>query len=531
MSRTIVTSSRVQRYSLPIRRIATDAPKTLLNRPTGDGFRVHTEQTFPSIRPRLVAVIVAGVTAIGSVLAVIAPPQLGKENLDSPLDRIRSLNPHLVDETGIPNFSLKIHSLSDGPYKFFRGTADLYYVWCCEHCADWLAPNRSADALLHGDVHPGNTGTYVAFPIDGQPRLAYSLVDFDEAFLGPFELDLLRAATSLRFAADENKLLLTDEQWRRIIDALIAGYRDSWRDVDPVNLSGREGALATADRAVSSNSLVTRLLAKANSEDAAKYVTKYAKGDPPSQFKKRRGKKKKPKDIMVRVSDEERAKVIAAFERAFDPNKREAGSFDRSSDAIDAKVLDVCRWVRVGSSGSQGLRKYLVLLEPPEGPNGRPSIFQLKHEPSPAGIRAGIAKSESKNDRSRYVAEAYSSLQLRPRRFVSWTTIDGMQYLVKPKDSFGKEPDTDDLFDFESIRSAADLIGRLVGIAHAKSKIKEEVTKLKKAIERKELPDEIMVRSAAVFDRFRRDYFAFKSDRRTRTHVEFAERWLRNPTD
>lgn len=437
----------------------------------------------------------------------------------SALKRIETLNPHLTDEKEIPNLSLKVHSLSRGPYDFFRGTADLFYVWCRSNCADWLADDGTS-VLLHGDVHPGNTGTYVAAP-DGGPRLAYSLVDFDESIAGPFELDLLRAVTSLRFAAAENGLTLSDDDWSRVVAALVSSYRAAWIDIDSTETGGRLAAIRAAQRRVTKNPLVKPLLAKARGEDAADYVDKYTKGHPPIRFKKRRGKKKL-KDVMLRMECDENRRALAAFESA----RKGSGSTPSPLASLDGKVIDIVRWVKVGSSGSQGVRKYLVLLEPPKDGDSRPSIFQLKQEPMPAAARAGIARVTMALDRGRNVAEAYSRLQARPRRLVGWTQFDGRSYLIKPKDAFCKEPDTDDLANLDALLNAARLMGGLLGVGHAKSRIDGDVTKLKSAISRDGLAREIASRSAACFAAFRNEYQAFRQDTRARDLSAKAAQWL-----
>ncbi len=467
--------------------------------------------------------------SIGADAPPVHPPTTTPAQ-NSVLSKIESLNPHLTDGD-IPNLSLKVHSLNRGAYDFFRGTTDLYYAWCIANCRDWCEA-QDTEVLLHGDVHPGNTGTYVASP-DGGPRLAYSLVDFDEVFFGSFELDLLRAATSLRFAAAENKLTLSDEAWREIVGKLVASYCETWKPFHPTGDLQRWQTLLDANARVLASPLVMRLLASADAEDATDYADKYTKGNPPERFKARRGKKKKPKDIMRPVSKEERAQVVAAF-RAYRMHG-ESTRPDVESEMISAKVLDVVRWVRVGSSGSQGVRKYLVLLEPPSDPLARPSIFQLKEEPRPGAVRAGLASpisdaAKQPRRRAQIVAESSIYLQARPRRYMGSTEIDGRSYLVKPKDAFGKEPDTEDLDSAEALLEMADIMGRLLGIGHAKSQFKGDVTKLKTAIARPSLTDEILTRSDQCFTQFRRDYDAFRRDARVRKLDGKASTWLRDPS-
>lgn len=481
-------------------------------------------------------IVVLGLTLflLADIARVSGADPTSAEPERSVLQRIESLNPHLVDRE-IPNLSLKVMSLREGPYGFFRGTADLFYVWCKSNCADWLAASDTR-VWLHGDVHPGNTGTYVAGP-DGGPRLAYSLVDFDEVFEGPFELDLLRAATSLRFAAAENGLNLTDAEWGKVIESLMGAYRDVWNAYPAADIGGlrRDEALVRADELVLEHPIVKQLMAKAESQRVTEYVDDFTKGEPPVRFKNRRKKKKKTKDVMVRVDEMERDAVVAAFRKSMDrligrgPTTMLPAP-DKSVDPAEVKVLDVVRWIRLGSCGSQGLRKYLVLVETRDETNGFPRIFQLKEEPACAAARAGIFQSPVSLERGQLVAESCVCLEWRPRLFVSWTSIGNTQFLMKPKDPFGKEPDTDDLDSREALSQMAALMGRLLGIGHAKSRYKADTTAIQSAIKRNELAEQIQQRSGACLVEFMKAYSSFRADARAGELADKAETWLKSRT-
>ncbi|MCB9852208.1 MAG: DUF2252 family protein [Phycisphaerales bacterium] len=475
---------------------------------------------------RLIAIGLPSLLILGAARSLRADPkEVAAEG--SVLARVEALNPHLRDGE-IPNLSLKTASLSKDPYSFFRGTADLFFVWCKSNCADWLAA-ADRHGPLHGDVHPGNTGTYVAEP-DGGPPLAYSLVDFDEVFIGPFELDLLRAMTSLRFAAAVNQITLSDEQWHAISEQLVGAYRELWRDYPTTDIGGtrQAKALEAANARVLAAPIVQRLLAKAASEIPSEYVDDFTKGNPPARFKAQRGKKKKVKDVMIRVDDEERDAVVAAFREAMGrithrdtsttpANRLQLPGFD---------VIDVTRWIRIGSSGSQGLKKYLVLITWRDASSDLPTIFQLKEEPPCAATRAGISAWPSDKERGQFVAESYVHLQWRPKRLVGWTNIGDAQFLVKPKDPFGKEPDIDDLTTPEALSQMAELMGRLLAIAHAKSRCKTDTTALRSAVLREGLVDEIDSRSADCFAAFSTAFAAFRGDARVGEMTRKAETWL-----
>jgi uncharacterized protein (DUF2252 family) len=86
----------------------------------------------------------------------------------------------------------KYAALVESPFRFFRGTAHLFYE-------DWSLelPITSPKAWCCGDVHLENFGSY-----KGNNRLVYfDLNDFDEAALAPCVMDVTRLATSIHLAS------------------------------------------------------------------------------------------------------------------------------------------------------------------------------------------------------------------------------------------------------------------------------------------------------------------------------------------
>src|SRR5580693_5096954 len=84
-------------------------------------------------------------------------------------------NPELV--------KLKYLAMKESPFRFFRGTAHLFYKD--------IKGSKLLDAPLAficGDAHLENFGSF-----KGDNRLAYfDMNDFDEAFLGPVTIDIIR---------------------------------------------------------------------------------------------------------------------------------------------------------------------------------------------------------------------------------------------------------------------------------------------------------------------------------------------------
>ncbi len=107
----------------------------------------------------------------------------------------------------------KYDALAESPFRFFRGTCHLFY----EDLPKKSFLLNSPQAWICGDLHLENFGSF-----KGDNRLAYfDMNDFDESFLGPCLLDVVRCCTSVFLATDMVKLEISDchEPVRRFLKA------------------------------------------------------------------------------------------------------------------------------------------------------------------------------------------------------------------------------------------------------------------------------------------------------------------------
>jgi hypothetical protein len=103
------------------------------------------------------------------------------------------------------------------PFPFFRGTYYRWVQWWAEAAGD-LAGAPSVLAI--GDLHVENFGTWR--DMDG--RLCWGVNDFDEVDRLPYTNDLVRLATSVRFARESGALNVKTGE---ACETILAGYRRS----------------------------------------------------------------------------------------------------------------------------------------------------------------------------------------------------------------------------------------------------------------------------------------------------------------
>lgn len=439
----------------------------------------------------------------------------------STLQRITRLNPQLPADnpTGLP---MKVRSLLEGEFEFYRGTSDLFYDWCREHCSDWAA-DPGAFVRLHGDIHIGNIGT-LRVNRAATTAVEFGVVDFDDTINGPFQLDLLRGAVSLRFAARDQKQPLDDESWRRVVAALCDAYGDA--------LSGK----VDSDRLKGEHKEISKLLNEASGDKPSKHAKKYLIKKKGGRFAPARFKKKKLSDIMLPVDANTRSKVIGALWNARDPrDERLVTRIGITGQAqLESAVQDVVRWTRIGSAGSQGLDKYLVLLDRQTvGENG-PFIIELKEEPAPAAVRAGYLKSADGGlARAREVAEGHQQLWPELPWCVGYSAIGDKGFLVRSKGPWAEELNEDDFEGVDGALRAGRIIGSAVGLAHraalsASNKGNPDTKHMLAKLEA--LPAEIESRGREVDRVIQAAYENLKHDSRARELAEKADAFIASST-
>jgi len=109
---------------------------------------------------------------------------------------------------------LKYEALKESPFRFFRGTCHLFY----EDIPAKSFILGSPKTWICGDLHLENFGTF-----KGNNRLAYfDMNDFDESFLGPCLLDVVRLCTSVFLASGLVKIEIAD--CRKLVKSLLQSY-------------------------------------------------------------------------------------------------------------------------------------------------------------------------------------------------------------------------------------------------------------------------------------------------------------------
>src|SRR3954452_17047544 len=126
------------------------------------------------------------------------------------------------DQTGFP---MKVRNLSSGAYRFWRGSKELFYLWCKTNAEDWLK-DEGAYLRIHGDLHLGNMGLYHSQGKCGR-HVAFGAVDFDDTARLPFQMQFLQGVVTFELLARHRALKLSDAQVDELIGVMMQSYQAS----------------------------------------------------------------------------------------------------------------------------------------------------------------------------------------------------------------------------------------------------------------------------------------------------------------
>jgi uncharacterized protein (DUF2252 family) len=133
-------------------------------------------------------------------MILVDPLRLARRQMD--IDRERTERfPHLL--------ARKAERMAQSPLALLRGSAPLFYELLERH--PQLTEGPRGEGWLVGDVHLENFGAYRPEALSvsetratrAEERVVFDLNDFDEAFVGPWRLDVLRLLTSVLLGGRE----------------------------------------------------------------------------------------------------------------------------------------------------------------------------------------------------------------------------------------------------------------------------------------------------------------------------------------
>jgi uncharacterized protein (DUF2252 family) len=333
-------------------------------------------------------------------------------------------------------FLRKVARMSASPLALLRGSAPLFYEFLKAHPT--LPEGPPGEGWLVGDAHLENFGAYRTGALkvtDSRARPAkdgvvFDLNDFDEAFIGPWRLDVLRLLTSLILGGRE--MGVDGRRALELSDALLDAY---------------VGALFHRKRVPEGPPVVNALVDKVCERTRAALFdarTALVRG----QRRFLRGER------YAELTPKLRARAEKAFAKY---GKRLSGSERVPAEALE--VHDVA--FRIAGTGSLGGLRVAFLVRGKGGRDGA-WVFDMKAQDAPSA--ACLVRPPALAPAERVVT-AIEACLASPPRMIGTTKLRGESMFVR---RLTPQEDKLDLVKLASddLAPLARHLGALLGVAH-----------------------------------------------------------------
>lgn len=346
----------------------------------------------------------------------------------------------------------KFAKMSKSPYRFFRGTAQLFWrdLW-----DDWRH-HRFGGALetqtwLQGDAHVYNFGAYG----DDRQGVHYGMDDFDDAFVGDYQYDLWRQAASMVLDARENAEL-SPKKTRRAINHFLSAYLDTVAD-------HADGRSAEDIHVKYVKKPIGPFMREVIDEDGvAEQLDKWTRLDDGARVFDTEYKKLAP------LSASERSQLLKALDEDY-RDTLQPGSL-QGQGAAHFTVKDVARRLNAGT-GSLGVARYYALVEGPSDSHADDVILDIKEQQRPA-VYACMSTADKRAWRKSFKHEAvrhamaFRALADHADEYLGWITLGERHFSVRQRSPYKEDFPTDEVDGFKPYRRLARQWGRILAREH-----------------------------------------------------------------
>jgi uncharacterized protein (DUF2252 family) len=327
--------------------------------------------------------------------------------------------------------------MSASPLALLRGSAPVFYELLERHPA--VAEGPPGEGWLVGDAHLENFGAYRAGALSldetsrtrTKERVAFDLNDFDDAFVGPWRLDVLRLVTSLVLGGRE--MGADGPRTLELCDALIEAYND---------------AVFHRRKTPAPPTCVTALVDKVQARTRGQLLDARTRLERTGKRRFVRGAR------YVSLPAKLRARAERAFAKFVRRLPRGEQPPDEALEPIDAAF-------RIAGTGSLGCLRIALLTRGKGGRDGA-WIFDMKQEGVPS---ASCLVKPPRAEPAERVLEAIRACVARPPRMVGTTRLRGTSMFVR---RLAPQEDKLDLtkLNAEDLAPLACHLGALLGAAH-----------------------------------------------------------------
>jgi uncharacterized protein (DUF2252 family) len=444
-----------------------------------------------------IAILIAATVATGTLL--LKKPAAPSFSLDLLRE---TYEPHTLagDPLGFP---LKVRSVARNPENFWGGAKEVFHRWCGLHVADWLG-DKETIFVLHGDAHFGNIGVYPAAGRRG--GLAFGMIDFDDTHRLPFQMELLEGMVNLRLIARRDKINLDESRDAKLARILFDQYAAAAASHQPP-------AEMLADEP-----WVAKLIRESDKRKLRDELKEYG-GDKGPLTAEEPKKGDAPREILRPAADK-LAMIAQGLAQAVEHSEHLRKQFrPGTAEEFRAAIRDIRERRRPGSSGSQGLPKYLVLIERPLRDYEHNAILYVTLQIPSAAERVGLAARDARPAAQRLVEDVHLLIEPDPW-LLGWFSAGQDSYHVTLREPWTEKLTSDRIDGFDELIRAARIWAVALGSTHRQPGQAKIISDRLTA----ELSGRLRRLSAEYLEYHLREFERFKDDPRVRQLSVTADR-------
>ena len=331
----------------------------------------------------------------------------------------------------------KYRKMLESPFRFFRGSAYLFYFDMTKTTSIFHTPDRRP-TWIQGDMHMDNFGAFQ----NEAGEIVFDVNDFDEGYVGSYLYDIIRMSVSIALYLEEQGLHKTTQE--TAIQYFLRSYIDQLKrfqrkQVDPLTL----------------------MFTKDNTKGPAKRLLKKLDKRQRSHFLQ---------DISYVNEDGQRAFL---WNEEIQPVTSE--EYSAISNALSIyKIKDIAYKYGSGTA-SIGLKRYYILVEDEKGASGvEDLVLEMKE------VRTAIpayflpyqelfwAHYEHQGARVVGTQKAMHHLEDPHLAFI---TMNGQEFYIRERSPYKKKIKPKNYKDVEDYFTTTSLMGKIAAKIHARADI------------------------------------------------------------
>lgn len=354
----------------------------------------------------------------------------------------------------IPDESIrtsKFKDMKESPYHFFRATAHLFYkdidTGLISIPTEWKETAR-IKTWIQGDLHTQNLGFFEN--ADGQIKLDVN--DFDESFIAPFYLDLIRFVISIFLQREDVGFNFTIEEASELAEYFLKEYQETLGEISE---DGKELELVeknldgfpkdTLEELKDKKSNAT-LLAKWTENKDGKIQFNFSNPD------------------LKELTEVELQEIKANWNTYLES----LGEFSIEKGFSFFQIEQVARRLNSGM-GSQGVYKYYVLVQG----DSDPILLEVKEQRLPSlFLMKDLSEAEYYSHFSNHAERtktACKAMLANPDSFIGTLVTANRSYLVSRISPFKKKLESKDFHSQADFKKYLKHSARAIAYAHSRS--------------------------------------------------------------